>query len=151
MSHVCSVAVEITDLDAFADACKELGGEYLPEENNWRWYGKWLDDFAAKDAAYKNGIKPEVYGKADAGVAKFAGCDWDVGLYKHPTKAGVFVPVFDTYADGHGLTKLLGKRLETLKTEYAAAVARKTLRHQGWIVKRTVDEKTGRLRLVCQK
>jgi len=151
VSHVVGVELEISDLDAFAAAVEALGGEYLAGETRWRWYGCWVRDYHKGDAAYKHGVEPSRYGVADAGVARFSGCDYDLGLYKHPTKEGVFLPVFDFFSGGKGLVKKLGRNLEHLKTEYGLQVSESTMRSQGYWVQRTTHPQTGRARLVCRK
>ena len=39
MSHVATVEVQITDLDALKAACEKLGLEFVEEKTEFRWYG----------------------------------------------------------------------------------------------------------------
>jgi len=141
----------IKDLAAFAKAVELLGGTYHPAKTKWRWFGTWVQDYNEGDAAYKHGIDPKRYGTADAGVVTMPGCNWDVGIYKHPTKPGVYVPVFDFFTGGHGLVKALGgQELQGLKIRYAAEVTKKKLRKNGYKVRESQD-KCGRPKLVATK
>ena len=151
MSHVVSVELEITDLEAFAAACVVLGGEYVPHDTKWRWWGRWLDDYHGTDAAYQNGIAPKRYGTANAGIVRFPGCMWDVGLYQQPSMPGAFVPVFYNYSGGHGLVGKLGADCEKLREEYGVQVALRVAARKGWKVQRTKHPQTGRARLVCSR
>lgn len=139
MSHVADVDIKIRDLTAFASAVKALGGEYLPNEHDIRWYGRFLDDWSS-DRAARNRISPERFGKSDAGIARFPGCTYDVGLLKN--EDGSYTPYYDTYGQGHGLTKVLGGMDCTkLKDEYAAAVSMRVLARKGFRVQRTTGSK----------
>lgn len=42
MSHVVSIAVEIKDLDALAQACQRLGWQL--HQRPHKWFGQWVDD-----------------------------------------------------------------------------------------------------------
>jgi len=139
VSHVADVDIKIRDLDCFAKAVVALGGEYLPNETEIRWYGRFLNDWSS-DRAAVNRIDPKRFGKTDAGIARFPGCTYDVGLLKN--EDGSYTPYYDTYSGGHGLTKVLGgDSCLSLKNEYAAAVTTRMLARKGFRVKRSVDAK----------
>lgn len=138
MSHVADVDIRIKDIDCFRKAVEALGGEYLPDEKNIRWYGRFLNDWSS-DRAAVNRIDPKRFGKSDAGIARFPGCSYDVGLLKN--EDGSFTPYYDTYGQGHGLTKVLGgEDCMNLKNEYAAATSIRMLARKGFRVTRTVDK-----------
>ena len=146
MSHVADVDCRIKDLDAFKTAVEALGGEYLPDETNIRWYGRFLDDWSS-DAAARNRIDPKRFGKSDAGIARFPGCTYDLGLLKN--EDGSYTPYYDSYGQGHGLMKVLGGMdCPKLKNEYAAAVAIRTMARKGFRVTRTVA-KDGAIKLTA--
>lgn len=138
MSHVADVDIKIKDLDCFKKAVEALGGEYLPDETKIRWYGRFLNDWNSNRAAV-NRIDPKRFGKSDAGIARFPGCSYDVGLLKN--EDGSYTPYYDTYGQGHGLTKVLGgEDCMSLKNEYAAATSIRMLARKGFRVTRTVDK-----------
>lgn len=139
MSHVADVDIKIRDLAAYAAAVKALGGEYLPDEHNIRWYGRFLNDWSS-DRAAVNRIDPKRFGKSDAGIARFPGCSYDVGLLKNDD--GSYTPYYDTYGQGHGLTAVLGGMdCGKLKEEYGVAVAMRIAARKGWRVQRTTGPK----------
>jgi hypothetical protein len=148
MSHVATVELEVKDLDALAKACEPLGLEFRLNQKTFRWYGRWVNDYSKADAAYKHGIKPEDYGKCLHAIA-VKGNDkaYEVGIIQKPD--GTFGLVWDFYEGGYGLMELVGKDCGKLAQEYAAQVAMKQARKQGFQVKRTLDASTGKVLLKC--
>lgn len=136
--------MKVKDLNAFKAAVEALGGEYLPNETKIRWYGKFLSDWSAEQRegglAAVNRFDAKRFGTTDAGIARFPGCTYDVGLLKN--EDGSYTPYFDSWSGGHGLTaKLGGIACPKLKDEYAVAVTTRMLARQGVRVKRSVDAK----------
>ena len=116
-----------------------LGGEYLPQETSIRWYGRFLDDWNSQEAAV-NRIDSTRFGTTDAGIVRFPGCAYDMGLLKN--EDGSYTPYFDSWGEGQKLAKKLGGMACTkLKDEYAAAVSTRLLARKGFRVTRTVDAK----------
>ena len=144
MSHVADVDCKIRDLAAFKAAVEALGGEYLPNETKIRWYGKFLNDWteeqgSATGRAAVNRISAKRFGTTDAGVARFPGTSYDLGLLKNDD--GSYTPYFDSYGTGMELAKKLGGMDCTkLKNEYAAAVAIRTMARKGFRVTRSVNK-----------
>lgn len=138
MSHVADVNIKVKDLSCFKTAVEALGGEYLADATKIRWYGRFLNDWNSERAAV-NRIDAKRFGTSDAGIARFPGCNYDVGLLKN--EDGSYTPYYDTYGSGHGLTKVLGGEACTrLKDEYAAAVTTRMLARKGFRVTRTTDK-----------
>lgn len=108
MSHVVSIATELKDLAAVAAAVLELGGELFTGVKRGRWFGQWVNDYGAVDAAYRLGIRTEDYGKCDA-VIRFKDCGYDVMLLKNP-KTGGYRIYWDFYGEGHKLDAHMGGR-----------------------------------------
>src|SRR5262245_61069914 len=69
MSHVSVGAAVINDneleLEALALACKEVGLVFCRGVKEYKWYGRWVRDYHADDAAYRHGVRPEDYGKCE--------------------------------------------------------------------------------------
>lgn len=152
MSHVAKCELEILDLETLREAVEYMGGEYLPNKTKWRWYPSgWQNDYSAKNAAYLNGITVDRYGKSDAGIIRFDGCGYDVGVYKVPGQPGKFCLVYDNFNQGSGLEKKCGKDLVDLRTRYGAVAATKQLKKQGFTVKEERNPATNRLRLVATR
>jgi hypothetical protein len=140
-------------LNAFAAAIKALGGEYLPNETTIRWYGQFLNDWRTSNGidprAAVNRIDAKRFGTSDAGIARFPGSNYDLGLLKNAD--GSYTPYFDSYGTGHRLAEALGGMdCKKLKMEYSAAVSTRMLARQGWRVNRTVA-KNGAIELVASK
>jgi len=125
-----------------------MGLEYDRDASRWRWYDSWQDDYSRADAAYLNGIPVDRYGTSDAGVIRVSGASYDIGIYKHPSKPGVFVPVYDNWNNGMGLETACGPGLGKLKQQYATQVTKRQLSRQGF---RVVQQQVpgGKVRLVA--
>lgn len=146
MSHVVMIELEVKDLDAVEKAAKDLGGELVRNQKTFRWYGHWMNDYSAEDAAYKQGIKPEDYGKCEH-IIRHPNCSYDIGLVKK--EGGGYRVVADEWFSG-GLTKVFGQGMQALKQRYGTHVAAKIMRGQGFIVNE-IKTKTGDIRLVCTR
>jgi len=135
MSHVATIEIEIKDLDALAAACKECGLELRLGQKTFKWYGRWVNDYSGEDAAYKAGIKPEDYGKCEHAIS-VPGNDkaYEIGVVQKPN--GQWGLVWDFFAGGYGLMEKCGKSAGKLVQEYAAAVATKKAKLQGFAVTR---------------
>lgn len=148
MSHVVSIKTEIKDLDAAKLVAEELGGELLCDVKQGRWYGRWVNDYDAKDAAYKLGLKTSEYGKCDA-VIRFNDCGYDVMLLKNPETGGYRV-YWDFYGEGRKLEgKLGGRDAHKLVQLYGVHKATLEARKKGYAVTRQVQP-NGAIRLVIQ-
>src|SRR6266576_2837582 len=100
MSHAATVEIELKDLESLAKAAEQLGLEFRQGQKTYKWYGRWVDDYHGEDAAYKNGIKPEEYGKCEHAL-RVKGNDsaYEVGVVKKPN--GTWGLIWDFYAGGH--------------------------------------------------
>jgi hypothetical protein len=137
MSHVADVELQITDLDALEKAADAAGFELVL--NDWQ---------NADRAAYLRGIPSELFGTCDHKLRRKDAPDgaYEIGLTRVPGREG-YTPLYDSYASGKQLEQALGgPGLPALKRGYAAQVAAKQLRRQGYAVKITAQA-DGRLRV----
>ena len=133
MSHVVSIATELRDLEAVKAACKDLGLVFKENQKTIRWYGQWVNDYDAEDAAYKLGIKTEDYGKCDHAI-EVPGCDYDVGLLRNPATGGYRL-YFDFWGgNGQKIQQAIGPNGGKLVQGYAAHKATAAARAKGYMV-----------------
>ena len=131
MSHVAAVELIVTDLNAFEATCESLGLKFMRGQTTWKWYGRWMNDYAATDAAYRNGISPEQYGHGEHAV-KLDGCEYEIGLVPVGGGKPGWRVVYDFYGPGQMLAAACGgQALPGLKDAYGATVAAK---HYGTIM-----------------
>lgn len=147
MSHVVVIQLEVKDLEALKTAAERLGATLVIGQKTFRWYGRWMNDYSADNAAYKNGVAAKDYGKCDHAITH-PKCSYDIGLVK--TDKGAFQVVADEWQTG-GLTAVFGKGMEKLKQQYGVAVAARTMRKQGWSVREVANAKTGDIALTCTR
>lgn len=146
MSHVATIELEIKDLGSLSAACEELGLEFKDGQKTFKWYGRWANDYAAENAAYKNGIDPKDYGKCEHAIAmKGNKHAYEIGLCKVKGKEG-YILAFDFFAQQNNITRLAGgETLPKLRQLYAANVAAKAAKRAGWgNVKVEWNKQTGR-------
>ena len=63
MSHISQIEVEIKDLKALKLACEQLGFDFMENQKEYRWYGKWLGK-----QPLPAGITEEELGKCDHAI-----------------------------------------------------------------------------------
>jgi len=146
MSHVVSIKTELRDLDAVKAACQELGLTFRENHKTISWYGEWVNDYDAEDAAYKLGITPDQYGKCDHAI-EVPGSLYTVGLLRNPATGGYRI-YFDFYGkEGRRIQEVLGKNGQKLLQYYAAHKAAMEARRKGYIVSRQ-SASNGNIKLV---
>ena len=77
MSHVDTIEVEITDLNALRAAVKESGCLWLAK-NTYEWYGHHVGDYPIP-----KGMTKEKLGQCDY-VIQLPGCKYEIGVVKMP-------------------------------------------------------------------
>ena len=148
MSHVATVAVEIKDLDALRVACAKVGLEFHEGQRTFRWFGKWMNDYAATDAAYKAGIDPKAYGTCEHAIGvKGSSSAYEVGVMR--TTSGKLALAWDFWgSQGRALEAVAGAKCGNLVREYVSEVARKTLMRAGYMATGTKKLADGTVELV---
>lgn len=117
MSHVVTSPCIITDLECLERALKKFPKlKLLKDKKTYKWYGKWMNDYDAKDAAYKLGIDPKQYGKCEQ-CLHMDGVEYEIGVVKRMDGKGWSL-VWDFFADGHRLSEYIGVGAEHLMSEY---------------------------------
>jgi hypothetical protein len=148
MSHVSCIDVVIKDLDALKRVAEELGLEFVEGQKTYKWYGRWVKDYNANDAAYKHGIDPGQYGSCDH-VLRIPGnpSAYEVGVVK---TADGYKLIWDFWAGGYGLRDKIGSKGEKLIQGYSKEVACKALAKKGLKVKSVEKLATGQLKVVLR-
>jgi|GEM_PF-212598 len=156
MSHVATVNVQMTSIDALVKACKQLGLEFVLNQTTYKWFGQWVNDYSAEDAAYLNGIKPEDYGKCLHAIRNPGDPDgYEIGLLAHPSGKG-FLPVVDFWGmstNKNHIAHVVGRDCRKLIQEYSAQVTIAHSKHliaAGYKMQRQVLD-NGTLNLVFEK
>jgi hypothetical protein len=150
MSHVAIVDVEIKDLAALARACTNLGLQFNEGQKTYKWYGRSVGDYPLPD-----GFKASDLGKCNHAISVPGNKQaYEVGICKNPNGKG-YIPLWDFYAGGFGLQKLVGHNCDTLVHEYAKEVARGQVsalaKAEGWTVSEDYDEATGETTIRLRK
>ncbi len=142
MSHITTIDLMITDLDSLAKACERLGLELVRGQKTFRGYTTGQCEHAmrviSQSQAYEVGLSKRTDGK---------GYDlkWDGGMSAYgPAKL-----LYDKL--GYEAITYGGKApsMDKLKDWYAAEVAKKQMRRQGFRV--TATQQQGRVQVLCSK
>lgn len=107
-------------IEALKIACEHLGLVFEEGKTEHKWFGSWQNDYAAADAAYKQGIKPEDYGRClhvirlkytphqeEEYAAKPETRPYEIGVVQMPD--GQLGLIMDHWSGGKGTHAILGK------------------------------------------
>lgn len=154
MSHITTIDLRITDLDSLEKACERLGLELVRGQKTFKWFGKFVGDSRPPKEMADQGYTAEKYGTCDHAVrVKGNGRAYEIGLVNRADGKG-YMLAWDSWAGGHGLLAATGYNAKDqgatkLKDWYAAEVAQKQMRRQGFRVSAT--QKQGKVQVVCSK
>lgn len=136
MSHMAIVEdCHITDIEALSAACQELGLQLNLGQKNWRWYGKWMNDYHGDAAGYKHGVKPEEYGKCADHVITIPGNNrcYEIGVIKRRDGQPGYMLLYDFYSGGYGMSeKVGGPECKNLQKMYKLQAALRPLKSKGF-------------------
>jgi hypothetical protein len=151
ISHVASVELEIKDFECLKAACKTLGLIFHEGKKNYKWYGRWMNDYNGTDAAFKQGFNPKTYGKDAEHVISVANNTnaYEIGVVKNPT-TGKYHLVYDFWCQGNGLEKVVGKSCDNLCKQYAKEVAVKQVKRLGYTAQVTTNA-SGEIEITATK
>lgn len=154
MSHVTTIDLFITDLDSLAKACERLGLELVTGQKTFKWFGRFVGD-----SVPPQGINPKDYGKCEHAIrVKGNKQAYEIGLVKRVDGKAGYQLVWDNWQGGYGLCEKTTynaaqarstPNADKLKDWYAAEVARKQMRQQGFRVQTFQREK--KVEVLCSK
>ena len=107
MSHVKDLDVEVADLDALEAECEALGCKLIRGQTSFRWYGNWVNDYSAKDAAMHR-FNPADFGRCEHAIV-VPGAQYDVGVCRD--RAGKLRLIYDAWQQGRGIEAHLGAEI----------------------------------------
>lgn len=146
MSHVCQIAIQIKDLDALQAACQSLGLEFVTGQSTYKWYMEHVGDFPLPD-----GFTAEDLGHCQHAI-RIPGNDdaYEIGVVKRRDGKPGFTLLWDFWNGGYGLQEKVGQNANKLKQNYAAEVATRQAKREGYRVTREVKP-DGRILLRASK
>lgn len=128
MSHVSSISIAITDLNALKLAAKELGANWIEGKKQYAWYGQHVGDYPLPQ-----GMTEEQLGKCDH-VISVPGVGYEVGVVRRAD--GTHTLAYDFYGPGRGLLKQFGEGLKKLVAAYSVHKTTLWARNKGYMVQR---------------
>jgi hypothetical protein len=124
MSHITTIDIEISNIDALDAGAKELGGLLQRNKTTYNWYGSTPNPCAH--------------------AISLPGVHYEVGVCAHKTKPGTYTLNFDPYGsgssngrhDGQRVLKAFGDGLKTLLQLYGVHTATLAAKKKGYFVAR---------------
>jgi hypothetical protein len=136
LSHVSRIELEIHSLEDLKAACKRLGFQFVENQTEYKWYGRFVGDYPLPE-----GIQKEDLGKCTHAI-RVPECQYEIGVVK---KNNHFILLWDSWRRG-GLEQRLGKKAGVLKQAYASERIRREAKLKGY---RVQEKKTNKgIRLV---
>jgi len=126
-SHVVTVNVKITDIDALRKAAEYCGLEFH-EAKTYKWYGRHVGDYPLPQ-----GVSKSELGTCDykLSIPNGGPNQYEIGILK---REDGYVPIFDFWGNGKNLQAKVGQTGEALTNRYALEVAMAAAQEQGWMV-----------------
>lgn len=106
-------------------------------KKKYAWFGKWVGDYSKEDAAYKLGIDPEDYGKCEHAI-RVEGSSYEIGVMKRKDGNGYSL-VWDFFATGRNINKVIGDGAEKLMTEYSREFINQFANTNSFMLDESVD------------
>ena len=152
MSHMEIIDLHVLDLNALATTCQKLGLVVEQDRSDWRWFGSWMNDYHAQEAAYRHGIKPDEYGKCADHVITLPGDDqaFEIGVVRCRDGRPGWMLCYDNWSGGRGMTAKIGENAAKLKQYYAVVAAYNYHLSVGEPARLQTDEVTGNLQCVAE-
>lgn len=142
MSHVVDCKLSIPDTpDSFAvlqRVARRLGLG-LRQDNRYRWFGRWVNDYSAQNAAMHR-FDPKQFGKNAKFVLSLQGDStaYELGLVPDPDNPGNLVPIYDFYGiNGRALERVIGKEAGLFSQAWQIERAKLQAEQMGHKVKET--------------
>ena len=146
MSHVAEISVEILDLDALEIAAKKIGMELRRRQRTYRWWGESVGDYPLP-----KGFTAAELGKCDHALSiPNNNQAYEIGVVRRRDGKPGWILLWDFYAGGKCLQAVVGSEAVKLRQRYAAEVAIKNARRQGFRVTEQVGQ-DGKIKLVCRR
>jgi hypothetical protein len=121
MSHVAPIELEIRDLEALKDACKELGFEFVQGQEQYKWFGVWVEDYPLPE-----GFTTDDLGKCTHAI-RVPGANYEVGVIE---RAGKFTLMWDFWDSGGLLGPMGGRSGVNMIRAYTRAKVKRQIRHK---------------------
>jgi hypothetical protein len=143
MSHISTIDLHVTDLEALAAGCVELGLE-LVQQPTYHWFG-------TTSVAPPEGFTRDDLGKCEYAI-RIPGDEraYEVGVVTRRDGKPGYMLLWDEFVGGYGMEAKIGKGAGLLKQQYAAQKSMAEARKQGFRVQQK-RLPNGKLQVICSK
>jgi hypothetical protein len=142
MSHVESIKLNITDLDALEAACKSIGLELSRGQKTYRWWGHSVGDYPIPAGFTANDL-----GKCEHAIRiPNNNSAYEIGVVKNRDGRDGYTLLWDFYAGGKGMQSMVGdSQASKLVQANQLEVASRNIPRDYRIVDQQVDQTDGAL------
>ena len=131
MSHIESVNVTITNLEALKAACGRMGAEFVENKKSYNWFGVSVGDYPIP-----HGFTKDDLGKCEHAI-RVPGVVAEVGVVKQKDGKG-YTLLYDFYGnssahDGGRLKEKFGTGLTKLVDQYSLAALQRKAKAKGYM------------------
>lgn len=146
MSHVVSIDVKIKNLKSLKKVCKDLGLTFNEGQKQFKWYGRWMDDYHGEDAAFRD-HDPKKFGTCDHAISCPKKGAYEIGVIEN--NDGTYSLIWDNWSRGQGLEDYVGPGAENLTHGYKIEETKQLMKNKGYSVREKTTE-DGTVQLVCE-
>lgn len=129
LSHWTQVETSITDLDALAAACAEMGMQFVRGQTSVKWYGRSVGDYPLPP-----GVTVDELGKCSHAI-KLPGCEYEIGVIQDKA-TGKYKLAYDFWGPGEKLKATIGENAGKLLQMYGVHKATMAAKAKGYGVRR---------------
>jgi hypothetical protein len=128
MSHVTTVDIHITSLEALKKACENIGLEFKENQTKYKWYGRHVGDYPIPDGYTKADLGKCIHAIGIPGNKRA----YEIGVVERRDGKEGFSLMWDFWAGGNGLQEVVGDDCVNLNTEYALEVTKEFAEEGGY-------------------
>lgn len=152
MSHIATIELEINDLAALKEACRDLGFEFIEGQTTYRWFATKIAELYGQDKANEYVQKLKEEQRADRPIKSYTlaegttiddmgkchhaikvpGADYEIGVVQLPNERYV---LHADYWNAGGLEARVGKGCVKLRQAYTVCRIKHEARRKGKTVK----------------
>jgi hypothetical protein len=137
------IDLKITNLNVLKKAVQRLGGEFKEGQKNYKWYGKFMNDYPLPE-----GLKVEDLGKCNHAISFPGKAQYEIGVIQSKDNPKNYNLLYDFWNSG-GLNKVVGENAGIIKQAYATEMAKHSAKMQGYTsVEKTKEDGTIELKIM---
>lgn len=133
MSHVTTIETEIKHIDCLERAAKAVGLEFKRGQTSYKWFGRSVGDYPLPEGMSEKDLGRCIHA---IGVPNNSQA-YEIGVVNIN---GKYKLIWDFWNGGYGIEEIAGRDCKKILKHYAAEVAMKQMRREGYRVRKVVNQ-----------